>query len=475
MPDSVRTRLTLWYTGVLALVLVLFSAGVYTLMARKLSVRLDTSLRTGIEGTTRLFVHEKDEGEPDQYAARSTLRKSYFPRQAVALFDAQGTLLAEQLLNESIRSSLPDGFSTSTSEDIQFFTLSDAQTGSRESLRVASYRISAPSMSSPCFLVISESLVDLLADLELLRSIFYIAIPTALALAGLGGWLLARKSLAPVVVMSESARRISAENLEERLPVANPRDELGQLAMTFNELLGRLDQSFAQQRQFMADASHELRTPLTVMRTAWEVTIQQPHREETEYREALAMLGEQMGRLMRIVEEMFTLARADAGQRALEQSDFYLEELVAETVRAAGVLAGRKNIAIEVAPTQESLYCGDENLLRQMLLNLLDNAIKYTPPGGRVNVALAHKDSSYFINVCDTGSGIPAEAQAHIFERFYRADRARGHSDRANGSGAGLGLSIAKWIAVAHGGSLTLQRSSDGGSTFVAVLPIRGA
>jgi heavy metal sensor kinase len=328
-------------------------------------------------------------------------------------------------------------------------------------------------MSAPAYVVISEPLTELAAELNLLRGIFYIAVPTALALAGFGGWFLARKSLAPVVVMSEGARRIGAQNLQKRLPVINPRDELGQLATTFNELLDRLHKSFEQQRQFMADASHELRTPLTVMRTASEVTLEKPHREESEYREALALLREQTRHLGRLVEEMFTLARADAGQRMLEPSGFYLDELVAESVRAASLLGGQKNVTVELAPTRESQYIGDEKLLRQMLLNLLDNAIKYTPAGGQVSVRLARAGAHYLITVADTGCGIPAEARPHIFERFYRADKARGREEKANGSGAGLGLSIAKWIAEAHEGSLSMQRSSNQVSAFVAELPIR--
>lgn len=472
MPDSVRTRLTLWYTGVLALVLILFSTGVYTQVARKLSARLDAQLSSKVEGVTRLFIHEKDEGETDQYAALSSFRKSYFPHEAVAFFDAQGRLLAELPLRDNIHARLPDSFSSNAGDGIQFFTLPGEPAEAPDGLRVAALRITAPSMKTPCYVVISQPLTDVADGLNMLRGIFYVTVPTALVLTGLSGWFLARKSLAPVVVMSESARRISAENLEEQLPVANPRDELGQLATTFNELLSRLNESFVQQRQFMADASHELRTPLTVMRTASEVTLNEPHREESEYREALAIFGEQTRRLARIVEEMFTLARADAGQRALEPTDFYLDELVAEAVRAASLLAGQKNVAVELAPTLESPYRGDEDLLRQMLLNLLNNAVKYTEPGGRVNVQLARRDSAYFITVADTGIGIPVEAQPHIFERFYRADKRRGRAEQGSGSGAGLGLSIAKWITDAHDGRLTLEHSSDRGSTFVAVLPI---
>ncbi|MGH9903547.1 MAG: sensor histidine kinase, partial [Pyrinomonadaceae bacterium] len=263
-----------------------------------------------------------------------------------------------------------------------------------------------------------------------------------LALAGLAGFFLARRSLAPVAAMSERARRIGAENLGERLPVANPRDELGRLAAAFNELLARLDASFDRQRQFMADASHELRTPLSVMHTTAEVTLEQPRRAEGEYRDALEMMDAQVRRLSRIVEDMFTLARADAGRRPLRGSDFYLEELIGETARAARMLAERKGVSVEVAGAEaETPFRGDEGLLRQMLLNLLDNAVRHTPAGGRVRVSLARSDSVCEISVADSGRGIPAEARAHIFERFYRADEARARAGTDGGGGAGLGLS----------------------------------
>ncbi|MGH9769897.1 MAG: sensor histidine kinase, partial [Blastocatellia bacterium] len=299
-------------------------------------------------------------------------------------------------------------------------------------------------------------------------------------------FFLARKSLAPVVAMSERARQISAENLERRLPVANPRDELGQLAATFNELLARLDASFNLQRQFMADASHELRTPLSVMRTTAQVTLEKPRRNENEYRDALAMINDQTRRLARIVDDMFTLARADAGRRPLTMTSFYLDELVGETARAASVLATRKGVTVETAKPTEVPYYGDEDLLRQMLLNLLDNAIRHTPAGGAVRVSLTQFGPGCEVVVADTGEGIPVEAQPHIFERFYRVDKARSRSNTdANGNGAnnqgannqgggsGLGLSIALWVAEAHGGTIKLLRSDQTGAAFSVALPLK--
>ena len=241
--------------------------------------------------------------------------------------------------------------------------------------------------------------------------------------------------------------------------------------MTFNALLARLEASFVQQRQFMADASHELRTPLAVMHTTADVTLHQPSRTEREYREALTIMGQQAQRLTRLVGEMSTLAHADAGHRPLHLQTFYLDELLTETARAVQVLAARTQVTLTTACVPDALCEGDEALLRQMVLNLLDNAVTHTPPAGQVALTLARHDGQYRITVTDTGSGIPADAQPHIFARFYRVDPARARTTTGAGSGAGLGLAIARWIAQAHHGTLTLAHSDTTGSIFVAVLP----
>lgn len=465
--------MTLWYTGVLALVLIAFCSSVYYLLNNKLHQRLDAEVRTTLEGVARLLEYELAEGETEQQAVHSALSEHYFPNQAAAIFDAQGHLLSEKVLADSHRAELPANLSQ-VSETIQLSTLSRKFKTENDGIRVATQRVKIAGSGKIYLVVVSQPLGLLSDEMTILGEILLAAVPLALLLAALSGWFLARKSLSPVVVMSESARRISAENLEERLPVANPRDELGQLAATFNEMLERLRSSFLQQRHFMADASHELRTPLSVMKTAATVILEKPQREESEYREALAMIDRQAIRLTRIVEDMFTLARADAGKREIKLRDFYLDELVAETSHAAAVLAEQKGVAVECSITQETPFRGDEDLLRQMILNLLDNAIKYTPSGGKIRLRLSQTSFGHVITVADSGQGIPAEAQPHVFERFYRADQARTRSEQVNGSGAGLGLSIARWIAEAHSGSLNLVHSDDTGSLFSVSLPITG-
>jgi heavy metal sensor kinase len=284
-------------------------------------------------------------------------------------------------------------------------------------------------------------------------------------LAGVGGYFLARRSLAPVAAMGKQAERIGAVNLHERLEVRNANDELGRLAQTFNDLLDRLDQSFERQRRFISDAAHELRTPVSILRGEAEVALSQVSRSPEEYRESLAVLHEEAQRLARVVEDLFTLTRADAGEYRLAQNDFYLDELVADCVRATRALAQAKNITLVAATAEEMPVRGDEDLLRRMILNLLDNAIKYTPAGGSISVACDSARDGYELSVTDSGPGIPVDMQSRIFERFFRADRARSRT------GAGLGLSIARWIAEAHLGRIELVRSDATGSKFSVRIP----
>jgi heavy metal sensor kinase len=308
--------------------------------------------------------------------------------------------------------------------------------------------------------------------LEEISTTFAWAIPLVVLVASAGGYFLARKSLAPVVGMSAQAGRISAENLHERLAVQNEKDELGHLAASFNGLLDRLDESFERQRRFMSDASHELRTPVAILRGEAEVALSREERSIEEYRESLAVLHSEARRLTHIVEDLFTLTRADAGQYPISAKDFYLDELVTDCVHSARTLALAKDISLTTDAGGELPIHADENLLRRMILNLIDNAVKYTSKGGSVAVSCARTGDEYAISIRDTGSGISPELQPWIFERFFRADKARSRSE-SDGGGAGLGLSIARWIAAAHNGRLELTQSGPGGSIFIAYLPVR--
>jgi two-component system OmpR family sensor kinase len=212
-----------------------------------------------------------------------------------------------------------------------------------------------------------------------------------------------------------------------------------------------------------------LRTPVTTTRTAASVALQLAHRDERDYRETLEIIEQQAVRLSRIVEDMFTLARADAGNYPVRRDAMYLDEVIDEVVRAARVVAATRNIDITLQGQQSASWTGDEELVRRLVGNLLDNAIRHSPAGSVIRINLDESADAYTLSVTDSGSGIPPETQSHIFERFYRVDRAR--SRRSSDSGAGLGLALARWIANVHGGDVKLSRSSEAGSTFTAILP----
>jgi heavy metal sensor kinase len=317
-------------------------------------------------------------------------------------------------------------------------------------------------------LVLLQSLHRQNEFLENLVGTFAVVIPLTLVLASAGGYFLARRSLSPVVAMSDQAKQIGASNLRERLSVKNSHDELGQLADSFNQLLGRLDTSFEQQQRFTADASHELRTPVAILFGEADVALSQNVRSQEEYRETLAILRSEAGRLKDIVEGLFTLTRADAGQYPLTISEFYLDEVVSECARNLRTLASSKQIELSCDAQKEMPIRGDEGLLRRMILNVLDNAIKYTPAGGKVLISCQERAGQYCITVRDTGCGIPLEFHSRIFERFFRVDKVR---SRNEGSSAGLGLSISAWIAEAHGGRIELSYSNEDGSLFSIFMP----
>jgi heavy metal sensor kinase len=376
-----------------------------------------------------------------------------------------GRLLAEGGRDEDLQISLPDD-ATIPADDALLLTVVEAADHD-DRHRLAVRRVNIPPAAAHYVVVVGSSLEPTDEELESLRRILTYVIPIALMLAGAGGWFLARQSLAPVAAMAERARRIGVEDLSARLPVANPRDELGRLAETFNELLHRLEASLLQQRQFMADASHELRTPVATSRTAAAVALQHPHRNEHEYRESLAIIEEQTTRLSRIVDDMFTLARADGGSYPVRRTLMYVDEIVEEAVRAARVLAATRQVSITSSTTESSSFAGDEELIRRLVGNLLDNAVRYAPPDSTVVVDLNDEADGYVLSVTDAGPGIPEAIQPHIFERFFRGDPAR----TSAAGGAGLGLALARWIARVHGGDVKLVRSSREGTTFSAVLP----
>jgi heavy metal sensor kinase len=482
MVDSVRLRLTLWYTAVLAVVLIALSLITYFISWQSTVRRTDADLAELSNAfLTTLDAEIKDQSGPDAFklAAQVAITEHRFRDHVFAIFDPQGNLVVSSRdVPQAVTAidSEPTGLLTSASFQRFLDAASHADRffgkvrGNRGGYRAFARHFSSGGKAGT--LVILRSLHAQQEMLEEITVTFAWVIPIALLLASGGGYFLARKSLAPVVAMSSQAGRIGAANLHERLAVENERDELGHLARSFNDLLDRLSLSFERQQRFMADASHELRTPVAIMRGEAEVALSQKVRSAEEYRESLDALHHEAERLTHIVEDLFTLTRADAGQYPIQPSEFYLDELITECVHSARTLALPKKISLNFEESIESPIQADETLLRRMILNVLDNAIKYTPQGGRVTVTCSRNDHEYALSITDTGPGIPAELQSRIFERFFRADKARSRSGTDDG-GAGLGLSISRWIAEAHHGRLELTRSDFTGSTFTAFLPAK--
>ncbi|MCA0374193.1 MAG: HAMP domain-containing protein [Gemmatimonadetes bacterium] len=318
---------------------------------------------------------------------------------------------------------------------------------------------------------VSQSLEVHDAVLRRVRQVMLVGIPLSLLLAVLGGYALAAASLRPVEAMRVTAAGITARNLHERLPVSRPSDELARLSQTFNELLDRVEDAFAQRRRFTADASHELRTPVAIVIGESELALS-ADRTTTEYRAALQVIHGEARRLALIVADLFLLARADAAEQTLNPAPHFLEELVGDCVDAMGTIARARDIRLAYTPESEVPWTGDGMLLRRVVMNLLDNAIKYTPRGGTVQASVEPRSGGgAIVRVTDSGPGIPEPHQARIFERFYRVQHNDVRSDVADTSGAGLGLPIAAWIVRAHGGTLRLARSDASGSTFEIELP----
>jgi heavy metal sensor kinase len=480
LSDSLRGQLTLWYTGVLALVLIVFAIVTYQYLARTAQQRTDRSLADTASAFISSLVSEAgDESQSVNAAAAETASSFHFPDRQVIVYDRQHKVIAASPAPENVRGS------------DQWFSPAEPSPGLIELLEAAArsgpayttlvnkrggirlFATSTRTHSQALTVLMAQSLREQAEALEQAREAFYIAVPLALLLASVGGFFLARKSLAPVLAMSNQAARIGVNNLDERLPVPHSRNELSELAQIFNDLLARLDRSFEQQRRFMADASHELRTPVAIVCGESEVALANNERSREDYRQSLKIVHDEGQRLTRLVEDLFTLARADAGQHPLVPENLYLDETLGDCVRSVRSLAAQKGLNLRYEPAATEMpFRGDDPLIRRMVLNLLDNSIKYTPAGGDICVDLRRDDHGYSIVVADTGTGIPAAAQAHVFERFFRVDKARTRNEETDGGGAGLGLSIASWIAEMHRGRIILDHSDQHGTTFVISLPI---
>lgn len=452
---SIRARLTLWYTAALSLVLAVSGAALYLHQSRAQVARVDEELARGGNLLARAVAREIEEGLDLPEAARDALEDIEIPGRSLAVFDASGAVVLGRW--EGLPQEASDG---AGERGTTFLTV----TPPARSVRI--HRARHRQGDTTFEIGVAESLMALELELARLRDSLVSSLLFGLLLAVGGGWWIARGALRPVELLAAQAGRITGRTLGDRLTPANPKDELGQLAKAFNDLLARLEAALQQQRQFMADASHELRTPVSVARTAIEVTLSRIGRLEEEYRDSLGVVAAQMRRLTRLVEDMFTLARADAAGLPLERAALYLDELVADCVKEGRVLAGAKGVRLESRGPSDLEANGDEPRLRRMLMNLVENAVRHTASGGLVRIDVARVAATVELAVTDSGPGIPEADRDRVFARFVRLDPSRGRE------GAGLGLPIARAIAEAHGGTLSLARSDTSGSTFLVCLPL---
>jgi heavy metal sensor kinase len=435
MPRSFRFRLTLLYLGFFSLLFVLFSVFVYGGVAKSIETRIQQTVATEADTAGGIFLDEFAETKGDvQASANETVAILKLRGDEIRILEGDRVLASQTAL----ASGEPR---TSVAREV-------TAAGRR-------YRI-----------VVSASLAPAAEMSRAALRVILIGLPLVLALAGIGGYLLAGRTLRPLNSMASQARRITESSLHTRIEIGRAAAEMETLVASFNELLSRLDQSFDTMRRFVADASHELRTPISVIRGEADVALS-TERTPAEYRASLALVLDESRRLSRLVDDLLNLARADAGRVRLEMHEFYLNELVSDCCRGAQSLAGAHEIALECRADGDVQYRGDEELLRRLVTNLLDNAIRYTPPGGRVSAALEPNGATVRLRVSDTGVGIAAEDTPHVFERFYRAADSRPR----NHEGFGLGLAIVKWIAESHQGNVECASEPGTGSVFTVTLP----
>jgi heavy metal sensor kinase len=451
MGTSIRRRLTLWNAFAFAAVLVGFAGLVYLLVASALRqqadrtadagfrlVETDPRLGTDTDARVRYWVHEFEEH-------MGLLAGVYRPDGSpVAVHPGLAGHFAGQAPAPSVRSVHTD------------------PAGNR--WWAASRVVRAGDRELVVLLLIPLREAD--AELALLLRVLGGAVPLALLASAGVAYLLARKALAPVDAIRRAAEAITPDRLHDRLPVPNPGDELGRLAATVNAMLGRLERSFAEMRRFTADASHELRTPLTAIRVEAEATLDRAATPD-EYRALVGSVLEECGRMARLTDQLLALAREDAGVARHDPAPVDLGELVGGVAEALRPLAEAKRLALTTDLATGVVVAGDPIRLRQVAMNLIDNAVKYTPEGGSIRVSVGRADGRAVFAVADTGEGIAAEHLPRVFDRFYRVDKAR---SREMG-GTGLGLSIVRSIVAAHGGAVELATTPGAGTTATVTLP----
>ena len=455
-PLSVHTRLTLWYAGALLTILVVISALSYSLLAWSLAQDVDRSLLT-LAGIVR------DAPRGDAYdEAEWWLRDLLDPEhQLFQLTGPDGRLrMRSWRLRDDVLPLSAEGRRVVAEGRAAFETVS------MHGQRVRT--VALPVRRNDRLVEVVQVGVPLAPTERTLQrwiEALLVLVPLGVGLAAAGGRLMARAALRPVDEMALAARRIDAEALARRITVRGTGDELDRLAETLNGMLARLENTFGNMRRFSADAAHELRTPLTALKGTLEVALR-AERSGAEYRAALASALEEVERLVRLAEDLLLLSRSSAGPES-PRARVELEGLVLDVADVGARLAKDHGVSVRVGAVAPVAVLGDAGALRRALLNLVENGVKYTPAGGRVEISVAEVGGDVVMAVEDTGPGIDPRDTARIFEPFVRLDTAR---DRESG-GSGLGLAIARSIIVAHRGSLAVERRDPTGSRFTIHLP----
>jgi two-component system, OmpR family, sensor kinase len=461
---SVRTRLTLWYTSLLAVIFLIVGIIAYTLVSYTLHRETDSALRS-----VAVTLADRDSGEthplfpPD---VDEIFRRFFGSPPMGPYFEwlNPGTRPEDEPNEPNLppfsrlaRQNALGGIATfETFEGLQAYPVRVLTWPVVRSGRViAVVRVGTSQMN------LEKTLSNFLL---IMAGLF----PLALALAGGGGWFLAHRALLPVDRMAQAARTIGAGHLSARIELTGANDELDRLAETLNEMLTRLEAAFTEMRQFTADASHELQTPLTILRGEIEIALRST-RSPQEYVEVMRSALEEIERISLLVEGLLLLARSDAGVLKMDFKPLDLMTLLEDALSQLSPMARAKSISLTLGELEPVEVRGDAVHLRRLLINLVDNAIKYTPSGGTVKVSIDRQDEWVKLAVDDTGIGIPPEERQKVFQRFYRSPEARSGSQ----GGSGLGLAIVKSIVEAHGGRVELEGEPGKGSSFAVLLPLR--
>jgi heavy metal sensor kinase len=458
-PRNVRSRLTVWYVLVLACLLALYAGIAYLFLLLSLREDFDRNLVKDVEIVEGMLAKEPNGG----VSLHASHPDAAEPRigNFIEVWSPQGAILYRSPALQGQSLSGPPRQDEGLQDPSPVTTR--LSNGTRIRLTSSVYFVE----DQPVLLRVAYSEERLWRELGEFGEVLLLGFPVAVLLAGFGGYALARKALSPIDSMATQAKTISAERLGDRLSIDNPEDELGKLGAVFNDMLGRLQAAFDQLRRFTADASHELRTPLTAMRSVGEVALQDP-RSPAEYRDVIGSMLEEVDRLTRLSDSLLVLSRGDAGHVPLRKEDASLLQIAKGAITSVEILAEEKHQKIVLEGDESLLVTVNRLILRQAIINLLDNAIKYSPAESQILVRVeGGANGEVFLEVVDQGTGIPGEHQPHVFDRFYRVDKAR----TREWGGAGLGLSITRWAIEAHGGEISLKSEEGRGSTFRISLP----